>query len=167
MKTKRILTLLLTITIAMVVEAQQAMDFVGKFMTVCEGDSMVKCITVSPKMMEQIVENHQGDDERSEAFEQAISKLKSARIVTAPTEYYERAELLIKKYASRFKAEQVFQTDEVRGTFYTRQDKKGRTAELIMLREDNVRKQMTIVCLTGDIDKEFLCFLYNNKSLKD
>ena len=157
--------MLLTITIAMVVEAQQAMDFVGKFMTVCEGDSMVKCITVSPKMMEQLVKMH--DDNRSDNIIQAIAKLKSARIVTAPTEYYERAELLIKKYASRFKAEQEFQTDEVRGTFYTRQDKKGRTAELIMLREDNVRKQMTIVCLTGDIDKEFLCFLYNNKSLKD
>ena len=52
---KIILTLFLTMAIAMAAEAQQALDFAKKFMTMYEGDSMVKCITVSPKMMEQLM----------------------------------------------------------------------------------------------------------------
>ena len=164
---KIILTLFLTMAIAMAAEAQQALDFAKKFMTMYEGDSMVKCITVSPKMMEQIAEHHPFEEGNTDDFKQAVSKLKSARIVNAPANYYERAELLLKKHARRFKAEDNFENDKFRGSFYTRKNRKGQTVELIMLREDNVRETMTIVCLTGDIDKEFLCFLYNNKSFKD
>ena len=164
---KTILTLLLYMAMAMAANAQRALDFAKKFMTQCEGDTMVKCITVSPKMMGQIVETHQGDDQQAEGLRQALAKLKSARIVSAPASYYERAEQLIRRHARRFKAAQDFQGDEVRGTFYTRKDRKGNTAELIMLREDMARNLLTIICLTGDIDEEFLCFLYNKKSLKD
>lgn len=164
---RTLLTLLLTMTMAMVANAQQALDFAKKFMTECEGDTLVKCITISPKMMEQIAEAHQSEDERKEALEQAMGKLKSARIVTAPGDYYERAELLIRKHGRRFKAAEEFQGDNVRGTFYTRKDRKGHTAELVLLREDTARNMLTVICLTGDIDEEFLCFLYNNKSLKD
>lgn len=164
---KKIFTLLLTICLATVASAQKALDFAQKFMTTCDGDTMVKCITVSPKMMEQIVDAHQEGDEHSEALKQAISKLKSMRLVTAPAEYYERAEQLLKKHSRRFKPEQEFQTDSVRGIFYTRQDRKQQIAELIMLREETIKAKLIIICLTGHIDKEFLCFLYKNKSLKD
>jgi hypothetical protein len=152
---------------AMAAQAQQALDFAKKFMTVCEGDTMVRCITVSPKMMDQIVETRQDDSEQNEALQLAMAKLKSARIVSAPAAYYERADSLIKRHARRFKATDDFHDDDVRGAFYTRKDRRGRTAELIMLREDKARNRLTIICLTGDIDKEFLCFLYNKKSLKD
>ena len=167
MHKKKLFSLLLMVIMAMAANAQQALDFVGKFVTQCEGDTTVKCITVSPKMMEQIVESRQGDDEAHEALNQAIGKLKSMRIVTARAEYFERAQQLLQKHARRFQAEKEYQCDNVRGVFYTRRNRKGKTAELIMLREDIARNQLTIVCLTGDIDKEFLCFLYNNKSFKN
>ena len=41
------------------------------------------------------------------------------------------------------------------------------TVELIMLYEDCTSSQLTIINLTGDIDEEFLCFLYNNKTFKN
>lgn len=164
---RRTLLLIALIGAALAAQAQQAMDFAQKFLTTCEGDTMVKCITVSPKMMEQIAERHEGGNEKNEALRQAIAKLKSMRIVSAPASYYERAEELVQKHKRRFKAEREFQGDGMRGAFYTRQSRKSVTNELIMLREDTERETLTIVCLTGDIDKEFLCFLYNNKSLKD
>lgn len=164
---KTLLTLLLTMAMAMAAQAQQALDFAKKFMTVCEDDTMVRCVTISPKMMDQIVETRHSDDEEAERLRLAMAKLKSARIVTAPASYYERAEKLITQHARRFKQGQIYQADDVRGTFYTRKDRKGNTAELILLREDTARDRLTIICLTGDIDEEFLCFLYNKKSLKD
>jgi hypothetical protein len=39
--------------------------------------------------------------------------------------------------------------------------------EIIMLHQDTHKERLTIVDLTGDIDEEFLCFLYNNKSFKN
>lgn len=164
---KKSLLLFLMMAAALTSQAQGALDFAQKFMTLCEGDTTVKCITVSPKMMEQIAENHQITEEHTEALQQAIGKLKSMRIVSAPAELYERAEQLMAKHRRRFKAEENFDTDNARGTFYTRKNRHGQTAELILLREDKTRNLLTIVCLTGDLDKEFLCFLYNNKSLKN
>ena len=145
--------------------AQHAPDFAEKFMTLCKNDSLVSCVTVSPKMMEQLAgrlaDAHEGD------IVQAINKLRSVRVVSAPASYYAQAEELLKKNARRFTAGQDFQSETMRGVFYSRKDRKGRTVELIMLREDVQRSLLTVVCLTGDIDEEFLCFLYNNKSFKN
>jgi AGCS family alanine or glycine:cation symporter len=58
-------------------------------------------------------------------------------------------------------------SENVLGIFYRRKNRQGETVELIMVREDTVREKMTIVCVTGDIDEEFLCFLYNNKTFKN
>ena len=163
---QRIITLfaMLVLTAATAM-AQHAPDFAEKFVTLCKGDSLVSCVTVSPKMMGQLVdrltETPEGD------IAQAISKLRSMRIVTATADHYEKAETLLRNNARRFKAQQDFQTETMRGAFYTRQNRKGQTVELIMLREDIQQKKLTIICLTGDIDKEFLCFLYNNKSFKN
>lgn len=162
-------TLLLTILMlaAVTAKAQQALDFAQKFMTECQGDSLVKCITVSPRMLEQIADSHQEGDERAEAVKQAIGKLKSMRIVSADDSYYDRAEALLKRHARRFKAVHDFKSEDAHGIFYTRKNRQGETVELIMVREDTVREKMTIVCVTGDIDEEFLCFLYNNKTFKN
>ena len=145
--------------------AQHSPDFAEKFMTLHQADTTLKCITVSPKMMEQLVKSH--GEGRPENIMQAIAKLKSARIVTGNADYYQRAEELLQKNSSRFKAEQTYRSEEQHGAFYTRKDKKGNTVEFIMIREEPQYDKCIIINLTGDIDEEFLCFLYNNKSFKN
>ena len=163
---QRTLTLIAVLFCAVTAFAQHAPDFAEKFMTLCKGDSMVKCVTVSPKMMEQLADRLTELPPETD-LAQVISTLRSVRIVSASSQYYERADQLLKRNAKRFKAAEGFQTDTLRGAFFTRQDRKGNTVELVMLREDIQRQQLTIICLTGDIDKEFLCFLYNSKSFKN
>lgn len=145
--------------------AQTSPDFAQKFMTLCKKDSTVNCITISPKMMEQLVK--QQADGRPENITQAIAKLKSARIVNTTAEHYQKAEGLLLKNKQRFQVVKNFETDEAYGAFYSRKNKEGNTVELVMLRVDTVQNTLTIVNLTGDIDEEFLCFLYNNKSFKN
>jgi hypothetical protein len=161
----RLLLLLLAVFMQLATQAQHAPDFAEKFMSMHEGDSTLRCITVSPKMMEQLGDNH--EEGRLENIVQAISKLKSARIVNGNADYYEKALQLLKKNKRRFKAEQEFRTDSQHGAFFTRRDKSGKTVELIMICEDPQNDRFTLINLTGDIDEEFLCFLYNNKSLKN
>ena len=56
-----LITLLLTATI---VTAQQIADFASKYMDACKGDTAVKCVTIGPKMVEQLSRQHdQGRNE--------------------------------------------------------------------------------------------------------
>lgn len=159
MKKNRILLLLMAMFVQVATYAQHSPDFAEKFMTQHQADSTLKCVTVSPKMMEQLVKLH--DDSRSDKIVQAIAKLKSARIITGNADYYEKALELLKKNSQRFIIGKEYRTDEQHGVFYTRNDRKGNTVEFIMLCEEPQRDRSTIINLTGDIDNEFLCFLYN------
>lgn len=162
---RRLLLLLMGIVLRVATFAQHAPDFAQKFMSICKNDTAVSCVTVSPKMMEQLVRNHTVD--RPEGIEQAIAKLRSARIITATADHYHKAEDLLHKNRRRFRAERDYRTDEEHGAFFTRKNRRGETVELIMLHEDCEKKRLTIINLTGDIDEEFLCFLYNNKTFKN
>ena len=163
---KHRLLLFLTVLLTQVAAyAQQAPDFAEKFMTLYKADSTLKCITVSPKMMEQVAGLH--EEGENDSIVQAIAKLKSARIVSGNADYYQKAIELLEKNKRRFKAEQEFRKEDLHGAFFTRRDRKGNTVELVMLQEEPQNDRFTIVNLTGDIDEEFLCFLYNNKSLKN
>lgn len=136
---------------------QKALDFASKFMQRCEGDTTLKCVTVSPKMIESLV--HQRNGQKGEQFADAIQKLKSVRIVTAKTggeKYYEKAENLLKENARRFSHEKAFKADHAYGTFYSRKNKRGDRVELVMLHADTRTGSLVIVNLTGDIDEEFL-----------
>jgi len=162
---RRIAIFLLAMVAAVAAQAQRSPDFAEKFMQLCKNDTTVKCITVSPKMMEQMVRQHHPD--RPESIIQALTKLKSMRMVLAHGEYYQKAEDLLTKNSRRFHAERDYRTEQQHGAFYTMKNRRGDTIELIMLHEDCQRGRLTIIDLTGDIDEEFLCFLYNNKSFKD
>ena len=162
---KRALCLLILMAAVLGASAQHTQDFASKFMSLHAKDSTLDCVTVSPKMMESLVQLQ--DEDRNENIVQAIAKLKSLRIVNARADYYEQAEELLKKNAKRFEQRHDFQGEGMRGAIYTRKDKKGNTVELILLNENSRKGSLTIVNLTGDIDEEFLCFLYNNKSFKN
>ncbi len=145
--------------------AQNSPDFAEKFLSLYKEDSLVKCITVSPKMMGLMLK--QDTDDRPEQLMQAIAKLKSMRIVSAPDHYYQQAEDLLVKNSQRFKPQRDYRTKDQHGAFYIRKNHQGETTELILLHEDCSTSQFTIINVTGDIDEEFLCFLYNNKTFKN
>ena len=159
------LLLFTAVLLQVVAYAQHSPDFAEKFMSIYDDDSTLTCVTVSPKMMEQLVKSY--DDVKPENIVQAIAKLKSARIVTGAAENYKLAEELLQKNSQRFKAEQTYSSEEQHGAFYIRKDKNGNTVEFIMICEEPQSDKFVIVNLTGDIDEEFLCFLYNKKSFKN
>lgn len=137
--------------------AQGVQDFASKFMDVCGDDTTVHCITISPKMMEQLTK--QQDPGRKEHIAQALQKLKSARIVSASArgdEYFRMAEDLLKKNSKRFSHAGNYRDAHKHGTFYIRKTGTGDTVELIMLHADTKRGRLTIINLTGDIDNEFI-----------
>lgn len=153
---KRFATILASLAFALATAAQGVVDFAQKFMERCDGDTAVHCVTVSPKMMEQIARGGNGRDAN---MQQAIEKLKSARIVTASVHgegYYQLAEELLKKNAQRFAPGKTYRTAHAHGAFYTRKGGEGETVELIMLHADTERRRLVIVNLTGDIDQDFM-----------
>lgn len=153
----RIACFIAALLACMATAAQTSMDFASKFMDKCADDTAVQCITISPKMMEQLTK--QPDASRNEHITQAMQKLKSARIVTASAngdEYYAMAESLLKDNPQRFRHARDYHNDHAHGTFYTRQTTSGDTVELVMLHTDTNNGRLVIVNLTGDIDKEFI-----------
>lgn len=140
--------------------AQSGQDFASKFVEQCDVDTAVQCITVSPRMMEQLTK--EADAKSNESMAQAIQKLKSARIVSTSTrgeEYYKQAEELLKKNPQRFTHDKDYRSSHGHGTFYTRKTKNGDTVELVLLHSDTEAGILVIVNLTGDIDEEFISSL--------
>lgn len=164
---KRLASMIMAVMTVAAVAAQNAQDFASRFMQEYEKDTAVLCVTVSPKMMEQLTKY--SDGENNTGMTQAIQKLKSARIVTASSngrEYYRQAEELLGKNSSRFRKNRSYNSTGAHGTFYTRQTKEGDTVELILLHNDTKQNTMVIVNLTGDIDDEFINSLAKHFGVK-
>lgn len=154
---RRIACLITVLAISLAGFSQRALDFASKFMQRYDSDTALHCVTVSPKMIESLVHQHEGM--KSEQFADAIQKLKSVRIVTAKSggdKYFEKAENLLKENSKRFTHEKAYKAEHAHGTFYTRKNKRGERVELIMLHADTHANSLIIVNLTGDIDEDFL-----------
>ncbi len=153
---KRVLCLLILFMTVMGVMAQRGQDFASRFMQQCSADT-VECITISPKMMGQLVA--MGGENRNDTLLHAIAKLRSARILQAKqngAHYYERAEALLKKNARRFKHLKDFRTERLEGVFYSREQRSGRKVEMVMLGKAPEKNGFVLINLTGDIDEEFI-----------
>ncbi len=162
---KKAILLLVMTAVTLAATAQTAQDFASRFMEKCADDTAVHCITVSPRMMEQLAKQPERD--RSEHLAQAIQKLKSARIVTASTRcesYYQKAVDILKRNTRRFGFQDSYRTSHAHGAFYTRKTKAGDTVELILLHADTRKNSLVVVNLTGDLDKQFVDCLTKNFS---
>ena len=159
---RRFASLVVACLTCLAIAAQRNIDFASKFMEQFEYDTAVNCITVSPKMMEQLTKNDLG---KRAHLAEAIQKLKSARIITATQNgehYYQIAEELLKKNSKRFSHVDKYQDKKNYGSFYSRKDKTGKTVELILIHLDNKQNKLVVVNLTGDIDEEFIASLSKN-----
>ena len=147
---KRIACLVSFVVVAITSLAQRSVDFASKYMACCNGDTLVKCVTIGPKMMEQLTKRH---DANSNAY--------------IGEDYYIKAENLLKRYPKRFRHDKDYHNAHAMGTFYQRMSKDGKVVELVMLHNDTVKNAMVIVNLTGDIDEEFTELLSKNLGNKN
>jgi len=155
---RRVLYLLALLLCCTTASAQRSLDFASKYMQEQAGDSTLQCITVGPKMIEQIIKVS-GDSRKFESLKPALEKLKSARMITTddqPEQHYQQAEALLKQHSSRFAHQTDFDKGRMRGAFYTRQDRDGNTVELVMLAQQQPSGAFIVVNITGDIDEEFI-----------
>lgn len=160
---RRFASLVVACLTCLAIAAQRNIDFASKFMQECDNDTAIQCVTIGPKMMEQLTKHH--DAKSNENIAQAIQKLKTARIVMSTDSgaiYYEKAETLLKKFPKRFLHDKDYKNEHAHGTFYIRKQKAGQVVELIMLHYDSNKDNLIIVNLTGDIDEEFTNLLSKN-----
>ena len=162
---RRALCLLITMIVGAAAMAQRAQDFASRFMKEHSNDTTIQCVTVSPKMMEQLANSF--DESRNATLRLAIGKLKSARIVTAAENYFDDAEELLRQNAARFTFEKGYTRGQQHGAFYERKNRKGNTVELIMLHADNRLGRLTIINLTGNLDKDFISSLMHSFNWQD
>lgn len=136
-------------------------DFAAKFMEQCaaEQGENLRCQTISPKMMEKLVEvmasENKEKDEEIPAY--LLSKLKSARIVTSTghgKKLFRKAEELMEKNKNRFTPWGEEDPERTNPVFVR---KHGDTiCELVMLSLTADKKNFTIVNFTGEMDEEFM-----------
>lgn len=166
-KMKRVLCLLL-IACSIHVWGQ---DFASKFMEQCaKEDGDIQCQTVSPIMMEKLRDTMTAPDgDRDEEVpEYLLSKLKSARIITATKQsekLFREAEQLIEKNKNRFSPLVENQPGQNNKVFVRKHDEVIR--ELVVLNLNPDEKTLTIVNLTGDMDDRFMKILSSGKLKQD
>ena len=95
-------SVLLMCWMALLSVAVSAQDFASRFLTEHKGDSNLTCVTISPKMMEEIMKS---DAEKDDEILEIISNLKSMQMLTAKVkgqEYYDEALKVVEKNSGRF-----------------------------------------------------------------
>ena len=133
----------------------QAQDFVSKYMDENAGDSTLTRISVSPKMMEEILESSVGKNDTTGVAD-IIAKLKSMQIVNSREEgdtHFRRAEALARKNSARFKELASYDDGNDRGRIFVR-EQKDHIVELVLLRQEASR--FTVINFTGDMNRDFI-----------
>ena len=138
------------------------------FMEQCaaEQGENLRCQTISPKMMEKLVEVivSEKDEKDEEIPAYLFSKLKSARIVTSTghgKRYFRKAEELMEKNKNRFtpwREDTLAKSDPI---FVRRHG--DVICELVMLNLAADKKGFTIINFTGDMDEQFMQTLSSGK----
>lgn len=144
--------------------ANGTQDFAQKFADEWAADNQLETVTISPKMIEQMIGmgNSAALDER---MMEAIKKLRSLRIVKTSSDvqlYYQRAIDLLDRNSTRFQQIDTFAKTNQQGAFYTRKNQQGETVELVMVYQHQEKNSFVVVCCTGDIDEDFFRALLNN-----
>lgn len=134
-------------------------DFASKFMEQYTESDGLQCQTVSPKMMEKIMEFTDTSDEKQkkEISEHLLSKLKSARIITVTKhckKNFRKAEQLIEMNSNRF-APWKENTSETNNRLFVRKHDDV-IRELVMLNWLPEEKIFTIINFTGEMDDLFM-----------
>lgn len=130
-----------------------AQDFTTIFIEEHKADSNLVIVTISPKMMEEILKDDAGKDDN---VLEMISDLKSMQMLSADVNakpYYQKALELIGK--SEYHYEPFIPLEEYpEGYRIMVRKKNDKIVELVML--IHYQEHFTIIDFTGDINREFI-----------
>jgi len=143
--------LLLLVCLCIVSISLVAQDFTTRFMQSHKMDNNLKCVTISPKMMEKVMNLNMDD-----GMMKMISDLKSMQMVTAKIHvkrYYHEAVALAKKNADRFLPYASYGRKKLNYEIMIRKRRKA-IVELVMLmcEDDN----FSVINFTGNMDRRFI-----------
>ncbi|MEG1838721.1 MAG: DUF4252 domain-containing protein [Bacteroidaceae bacterium] len=134
--------------------AISAQDFASRFLEERTDDTNLKCISISPKMMHEVLKI---DVEKgNEDILDIISNLKSMQMLTANVEgktYFEQAMDLLDKNNDRFEPFLSFKDKSEDYQIMVRK-KKGSIVELVMLMHD--KEHFIVINFTGIMSDEFI-----------
>lgn len=149
--TKRIV--LLWVMVACISSFLRAQDFVGRFMKHRMSDSNLECISISPKMIEEVLDVKA--DANNDLLD-VISELKSVQILSANVEgksYYREAENLLIENAGRFESFASYKGGDMNSQILVRRWG-NKIVELVML--VNEGDEFSVINFTGDMNDEFI-----------
>lgn len=132
--------------------AQKEQDFSSRFMTLYGSDYEITSTTVSPIMMERMMQLPKVEE--NEQMQQVLSQLKSIRLLASANEsdtprLFAHARELAKCNPGRYKP----YVEESGKCLYTR--RRGKTiVEVVLFMEQDSR--FTLINLTGNMDEQFL-----------
>lgn len=130
-----------------------AQDFASRFMTEHKADTNLTCVTISPKMMEEIMKS---DAEKDNEVLDIISNLKSMQMLTAKVKgqtYYDEAIKIVEKNTDRFEPFLSFNDKSENCQIMVRK-KKDTIIELVMLVRE--KGQFVVINFTGNMSPEFI-----------
>ena len=139
--------------LALIATGTQAQDFASRYMAEHEGDSLLHCISVSPKMMEEIMKS---DAEKDKEVLDMISNLKSMQVLTSDVEgkkYFNAALKVVEKNSGRFESFLSFKDKSENCQIMVRK-KKSTIVELVMLMHE--KNHFAVVNFTGNMSPEFI-----------
>lgn len=148
---KRVLLIAGIVFISVALSAQ---DFVTRFLDKRDPDTNLKCISVSPKMIQEILKK--GSESENNEVLDMISELKSMQMLTSEVKgkkYYEEALDIFKKNSERFKPFGVYDNKSENYRIMVR-EKKGKIVELVMLVNDN--NKFVVINFTGNMNRRFI-----------
>lgn len=130
-----------------------AQDFASRFLNEHTADTNLTCVTISPKMMEEIMNS---ESEKEDEILDIISNLMSMQILTAEVEgqkYYDEALKIVEKNSGRFEPFLSFEDDAGNCRIMVRK-KNDTIIELVMLMHEN--DHFAVINFTGNMSLEFI-----------
>lgn len=136
-----------------------AQDFATRFLAEHKTDTNLSCVTISPKMMEEILKN---DSEKDEGVLEIISNLKSMQMLTSKVKgktYYNEALKVVEKNSDRFEPFLSFRDKSENCQIMVRK-KNEAIVELVMLMHE--KNHFMVINFTGIMSADFISKLANS-----
>ena len=130
-----------------------AQDFASRFMNEHKEDKNLTCISVSPKMMEEMLKIDAG---KEESLSDIISSLKSMQLLSSSVDgagYYKEAIGILNRNSHRFEPFLAFEDEKESGQIMVRR-KNGEIIELVMLVKEGT--QFLVINFTGNMSDKFI-----------
>lgn len=147
--------LLIVCTTVFTAATAMAQDFVSKYMQENKHDTVLHCVSVSPKMMEEVLKTD-AENEEQEEMRRIMANLRSMQIVSAKTNgefYFAKAEKMVEKNVNRFEPFLSF-NDSIENCRIMVRKKEGIIIELVML--SHIDDYFRVINFTGNMNDEFI-----------